>query len=168
MYQKIPENRLTVVPLFELPVVLKARKQLDKPHPALQPDFVLDDQEWSMPIQDEDAEDLFESLDDAEPAPVFTTDESLDMHRVLLEQSCEQFHEAIQNQDARLLQDIWSWFLDTSWRPFSFRVCAALAEVDTEVFLYQAATQLSKIWPNVLKEKPQCSPTSTCYPMLSQ
>lgn len=168
MYQKIPES-LTVVPLFELPVVVKARRELDKSHSALQSDFVLDDQQWSMPIQEEDAEDLFENMDDAaETAPVFTTDENLDLHRVLLEQSCEQFHEAIQNHDARLMQDIWSWFMDTSWRPFSFRVCAALAEVDTEVFLFQAATQLSKIWPNVLKEKPQCSPTSTCYPMLSQ
>ncbi|QFX96250.1 hypothetical protein [Acidithiobacillus thiooxidans] len=95
----------------------------------------------AIPVNDIDfLDDLF----DDEPVPDFTGEERLELHKALLEKSCEQLHEAIEQRDLPLIRDILSWFSDPSWRPYGFRVCAALTDVDPEVFLYQTFLNLQK------------------------
>lgn len=81
---------------------------------------------------------------DVEAAPVFTTDEKIDLHLVLLEQSCAELHDAIEHRDYGTINDVLSWMTETAWRPLSFMVCAAIADVDTEVFLSQINMHLQK------------------------
>lgn len=165
MEAKIQEAKLSVVPLFDLPDIPQEHRHGEKKWPLLQPDFKLDDQLLCLPVHAEDAEDLFEICEEkTEAGPAFTLDENLELHTALLKRTCEEFHEALDTRDYPLMQDIWSWFLDKSWRPFSFRVCAALAEVDVEIFLFQLSMQLTKHWPNLLIQKPDCSPTTNCLP----
>lgn len=168
MQLKSHAEPIAVVPLFDVaeyapqPVI----KSKSESTAATVPIAFIPAAAWNQPIDVEDAEDLFDDLahDLGDPALIFTTDEQIELHKVLLQQSCEQFGEALTNRDTRLLQDIWSWLVDTSYRAFSFRVCAAISEVDPEVFLFQMKANLLKLWPNFLQES-SCSPTTNCYPM---
>ncbi|MFA6183150.1 MAG: hypothetical protein WCY91_09955 [Acidithiobacillus sp.] len=94
-----------------------------------------------------DIEFLDDCFDDEE-TPVFTTDEKLDLHVVLLEQSCAELHDAIEHRDYGVMDDVLSWLADKAWRPFSFMVCAAIAGVDTEVFLSQITMHLQQCQVN--------------------
>lgn len=88
--------------------------------------------------------DTLEDCFDTEPPPVFSFDEKVELHKVLLEQSCNELNEAIQTRDYDVMQDILSWFDDATWRPYSFPVCAALSDVEPDVFLSQIALHLHK------------------------
>ncbi|MGK9452710.1 hypothetical protein [Acidithiobacillus caldus] len=163
--QKHPGAELSIVPLFDLPDMHpEHQQQVEKKRSILQSDFKLDDSPLCLPVHAEDAEDLFEICEENTETPAFTLDENLELHVALLRRTCEEFHEALTTRDYPLMQDIWSWFLDTSWRPFSFRVCAAIANVDTDVFRFQLSLHLKKHWPHLLVQKPDCSPTTKCLP----
>ena len=106
-------------------------------------------------------DDCFES----ESAPPFSTDEKLELHRALLERSCEELREAIETENHSLMDDVRSWFQDTSWRPYSFRVCAAIEGVDPEIFLTQMAIQMKKSErpvPIAPLEGFLCTPITSC------
>lgn len=87
---------------------------------------------------------------DNEAPPVFTPEENIDLHRVLLEQSCNELHEAFKAKDYVMLRDILSWIRDDSWQRFSFLVCAAIVDIDPQVFRYQISMHMKDY--NISKE----------------
>lgn len=87
---------------------------------------------------------------DNEAPPVFTLEENIDLHRVLMEQSCNELHEAFEAKDYVVMRDILSWINNDAWERFSFLVCAAIVDIDPEVFRSQIAMHMKDY--NISKE----------------
>lgn len=85
-----------------------------------------------------------------EEKPSFTTDENIELHRVLMEQSCNDLHEAFENKDYMAMRDILSWIRDDSWEAFSFLVCAAIVDIDPVMFRDQISMRMNQL--NISKE----------------